>query len=70
MGNFVSSVGAFLARYRKGIIAAAAGLAVVVNETAGGGSVRWVDVVAAVAGALGVYLIPNTPASSPPAAKA
>lgn len=61
MNSFLSGINASVARYRKFIVAGAAGVAVVINETAGGGSVRWVDVLAAVAGALGVYLIPNSP---------
>ena len=53
---------ALLAKYRKFEVAAIAGIVVVVNETAGGGTLHWLDVCCAVLGALGVALVPNTPA--------
>lgn len=59
---------ALLAKYRKFLAAAVAGAVVVVNETVAGGTLHWVDVVAAVVGALGVAAIPNAtavPAAAP-----
>jgi hypothetical protein len=56
---------ALLAKYRKFLVAGAAGVAVVINETVAGGSVRWIDVVAAIAGALGVAIVPNTTPTPP-----
>lgn len=71
MGGFFATVSGLAARYRKFLVAGAAGAAVVINETAGGGSVRWIDVLFAVAGALGVAIVPNAqpaPAPVPPKA--
>lgn len=63
---------ALVAKYRKFGVAALAGIVVVVNETAGGGTLHWLDVCCAIAGALGVALVPNTtkpaPAVVPPKA--
>ncbi len=58
-GGSVTQILAFVAKYRKFLVAAVAALAIVVNETAGGGSLHWVDVLAAVVGALGVEAVPN-----------
>lgn len=59
----MSQILSFVARYRKFLVAGAAGVAVVVNETVAGGTVRWIDVVAAILGALGVAAVPNAAAS-------
>jgi hypothetical protein len=61
----VSNLLALAAKYRKFLVAGVAAVAVILNETAGGGSLHWVDVVAAVVGALGVAAIPNTVAAKP-----
>lgn len=69
MAGFFNTVATLAGRYRKFLVAGAAGAAVVINETAGGGSVRWIDVLFAVLGALGVAIVPNasTPTPPPPA---
>lgn len=55
----MTAVLAFVAKYRKFLVALAAGAVIVVNETAGGGTLHWLDVVAAIVGALGVGAVPN-----------
>jgi nicotinamide riboside transporter PnuC len=57
---------ALVAKYRKFLVAAVAAVAVILNETAGNGSLHWVDVVAAITGALAVAAVPNAaPAAAP-----
>ena len=58
----MSQITAFAGKYAKFLAAALAGVVIVINETAGGGTVHWIDVAAAVLGSLGVALVPNSPA--------
>ena len=59
----MTQITAFAGKYAKFLTAALAGVVIVINETAGGGTVHWIDVAAAVLGSLGVALVPNAPAA-------
>ena len=61
MGNFVKGAAAFAGRYRKALVAAAAGAGIIVTAVTTGHPIDWTTVVLAVLGSLGVYAVPNAP---------
>lgn len=68
MGNIAKGISTWFAVHRK-LVTALAGVAVIaVDDIVTGTAINWQTIIIGVLAALGVYAVPNTPATPPPAA--